>query len=70
MYTCIPINVSCNVPLQVTPQPDPFGSHQQASGIILAGFLTTLHDRIGRVHLDVLISWDRHNFETQSTNFQ
>lgn len=29
-------NIWLNVPWQVEPQPDPFGIHQQASGIILA----------------------------------
>lgn len=33
-----------------------FGCHQQASGIIPAGYLTTLLGRIARIHLNLLAS--------------
>lgn len=38
-----------NVPEQVAPRLDPFGTHQQASGIIVVGYLTT---RLDRIHLN------------------
>lgn len=39
------------------PQADACGSHQQSSGMILAGYFTTLLGRTGRVHLNLLVSW-------------
>lgn len=38
---------------------DTFGSHEQASSIILAGYLTNLLSRIGRVDLNWLVSCHR-----------
>lgn len=46
-----------NFPSQVTLQPDAFGRLQQACGIPLAGYLTTLPFRIGKVNLNCSVSW-------------
>lgn len=52
--TYIPSHIWLNVHQHVEPQPDAFCSNQQASGIILIGYLTTLLGRISRIHLSVV----------------
>lgn len=57
IHTNIPTNIWLNVPRGDGPRLDTFASYQQASGIILIGYFTSLFGRIGRLHLNWLASF-------------
>lgn len=63
-------NIWLIVQYQVAPPLDAFGSYQQAFGIIVPGYLTTLLSMFGILHLNRLVNWKRLCFQAYSTTCQ